>query len=66
MWTSGNRVFWCDNIPLLKRILTNWGNDWYEGEITDEDKKSIGLVQNLISEIIEIEMKEYGAKWRLN
>ena len=64
VWTSGNRVFWCDNIPLLTLILDRWGKLWVENEITENEKESIGIVQKKLEEIIETEMKEYGMKWR--
>lgn len=64
VWTSGNRVFWCDNIPLLNIILSQWGKPWIDIEISEEDKKSIGEVQTLLENIIETEMAEYGKDWR--
>ena len=65
VWTSGNRVFWCDNVPLLSFILSNWGRVWYKDEISEEERLSIGAVQTVLAEVVSVEMKEYGMKWRL-
>lgn len=64
VWTSGNRVFWCDNIPLLKLILSRWGKMWIDDSIGKEDMESIGEVQRIIENVVETEMSEYGTKWR--
>ena len=68
VWTSGNRVYYCSNIPLLfmifeylydNDIVSSFENDYGE-IIPDFQRYQIRKVQDSIRSIIELELKEYG------
>jgi len=68
VWTSGNRVYNCNNIPLLKLIIADYKNQnliqtlesEYSTEINSKDRKDIMRAQKLVGKIVEREDKEYG------
>ncbi len=69
VWTSGNRVFNCSNVPLLIRILEGL-NDFdiinslqneYETSFFSQQKKDIIEVQKFLKEIVTMETQEYGS-----
>jgi hypothetical protein len=66
VWTSGNTVFYCDNICLLDIIFRNWE---HRSEITslaydtlgmEVDKEAIKQVIKLLEHIVVTETTEYG------
>lgn len=68
VWTSGNRVFYCSNIPALFMILERLYEDniiqlleqEYGEIIPDSEKMQIKNVQESIRLVVEMELKEYG------
>jgi hypothetical protein len=68
VWTSGNRVFYCSNIPSLFIILEHLSEDnilqlieqEYGEIIPDIEKIQIKKVQESIRLLVEMELKEYG------
>lgn len=70
VWTSGNRVFCCTNIPLLTEIIQEINNPnivlflerEYNISLTEIQKKAIIEVQGMIKNVIEIEEGE-TRKW---
>ena len=68
VWTSGNRVFYCSNIPILFMIFEHlYDNDIvlsFEDEygeiIPDLQREQIKNVQNSFRFIVDLELKEYG------
>ena len=73
IWTSGNRVFYCNNIPLLKLIIADYLHSNiiqklesdYGVIISNENRKEITITQDFIRELVDIENKEYG-NWGSN
>lgn len=69
VWTSGNRVYYCSNIPIFFMILEHiYDNDIvlsFEDEygeiIPDFQREQLRNVQNIIRYIINLELEEYGA-----
>lgn len=68
VWTSGNRVYYCSNIPTLfmifehlydNNIVLSFETDYGE-IIPDMQKCQIKKVQDSIRSIIDLELKEYG------
>lgn len=68
VWTSGNRVFSCSNIPVLFLILENLYDTnitttietEYQVAIDENQKEQILRVQAVIQTIVEKELEEYG------
>jgi len=68
IWTCGNRVYNCSNIPLMHIILQqiecqDIGRSLeldYSVNLTDWQKKGINLAQNILYEMKLAEEKEYG------
>lgn len=72
VWTSGNRVFWCNNVPLLNLIMQNINEDLFNIIVekgypspTSEELDRIEAVQNSIMNVVNLETKEYGSAWRI-
>ncbi len=72
VWTSGNRVFWCDNIPVLNLIMQNIHRDLFNVIVengypppTFEELERIEEVQSTIMNVVSLETKEYGSTWRI-
>ncbi len=68
VWTSGNRVYYCTNIPVLFMILEHlydsdivmsFENE-YDEIIPDFQRVQIRKIQNSIHAIVDLELKEYG------
>ena len=76
VWTSGNRVFYCNNIPLLYYVLLEYSIhhkhydlnisekiEWYfDIKLTDKQKTNIAKCIKLIEDTNRKEHEEYG-KW---
>lgn len=68
VWTSGNRVWHCDNLKLLDIILTNWKEREHLSRIMDSilgidfDDIAVKKIVVLIEDIVKIESIEYG-RW---
>ena len=68
IWTSGNRVFNCNNIPLFIFILENIDDKdiirFMEKEygiyIESDQRIQILTVQKLMQQVIFLEKREYG------
>lgn len=68
VWTSGNRVFYCSNIPILFMILEHINDndivstfeDEYGEIIADMQRYQIKKVQSVMYSVINLELKEYG------
>lgn len=72
VWTSGNRVFWCNNLAVLKMILYNIDRDIFEVIVENgyiipsrEELKQLEKIQGKLQEIILLEAEEYGSSWRI-
>lgn len=77
VWTSGNRVFYCSNIPLLYYILLEYSMRYqYYGldinkkiessfniRLSEKQKENIMKCIKLIEKVNKKEQQEYG-KWR--
>jgi hypothetical protein len=68
VWTSGNRVYYCSNIPVLfmifehlydSDIVKSFENE-YDEIIPDFQKVQIRKIQNSFRTIVDLELKEYG------
>lgn len=71
MWTSGNRVFLCNNLPLMNLILENINRDLFEVIVekgyaipTNKELENIESVQQMFIDVVNIENSEYGYFWR--
>lgn len=72
VWTSGNRVFWCSNIPILRFIIVHINDNLYD-EILKSNTclpnqaqfKNMESVKRQIWEIVETEVEEYGPGWKI-
>ncbi len=69
VWTSGNRVYICNNLPLLHFIFQNWNDkDAIEVRLVEEcelklkmeERESIKEYMNKLIDIIVNEEREYG------
>ena len=72
VWTSGNRVFWCNNMAVLKMILHNIDRDIFEVIVENgyiipnrEELAQLEKIQGKLQEIIHLEAEEYGSSWRI-
>lgn len=68
VWTSGNRVFNCSNVPLLIRILEglddfhiiNSLQNEYGVSIFPQHQEEIIEIQKFMNKIVAMEIREYG------
>ncbi len=68
VWTSGNRVFYCSNIPMLFLILEKLDDKNIISTLQDEygelisDVQSIQIIeaQEIIQLVVKAELEEYG------
>lgn len=60
-WTSGNRVYKCNNTKLVNEILNYRSKNSYKNCLT-KFSANVNLL-NFIEDIINKEYKEYGQYW---
>ena len=72
VWTSGNRVFWCNNMAVLKMILRNIDRDIFEVIVENgyripnkEELEQLEKIQGKLLDVIRLEAEEYGSSWRI-
>lgn len=72
VWTSGNRVFWCNNMAVLKMILRNIDRDIFEVIVENgyripnkKELEQLEKIQGKILDVICLEAVEYGSSWRV-
>lgn len=72
VWTSGNRVFWCNNMAVLKMILRNIDRDIFEVIVKNgyripnkEELEQLEKIQGKLLDVIRLEAEEYGSSWRI-
>lgn len=60
-WTSGNRVFKCNNTKLVSEILNLRSKKSYRFclKVYKDKKEIVDFIENIIS----LEYKEYGKYW---
>lgn len=72
VWTSGNRVFWCNNVAILKLILHNIDKDIFDVIVENgykipnkEELEQLEKIQGMLQDVIRLEVEEYGSSWRI-
>ena len=72
VWTSGNRVFWCNNMPVLKMLLHNTDKDIFNVILENqypipnkEELENLERIQGKLQYLIDLESKEYGFAWKV-